>query len=279
MRNLLISSGAMKAGTTWLYGVLQDHPEIHFTYEKELHYFANVCGIESQLKLERRIEKLNSLLSGLQITKPEQVPRTLRKIAWYGRYASGETVDDDWYENLFPKEFPGYCADFSNLYCRLPEAGWTRIKSMAENLKVIYTLRNPLQRLWSHYKFHMQFTTENLRLDEVGYQNFSNILKKEWFWDNAEYAKNYELLTSNLEPSQFKLMYFEDFRLDPREQVRELLQFLELEQIDVPEAILNRKINPSSETEMPAEWEALARENLIPVVKSCKRLGIWHHSW
>eukprot|EP00493_Phyllostaurus_siculus_P000433 UN00435 len=33
--NLFLSVGAMKAGTTWLYEQLKNHPEIHFTPEKE----------------------------------------------------------------------------------------------------------------------------------------------------------------------------------------------------------------------------------------------------
>lgn len=35
--NLFLSIGAMKAGTTWLYAVLERHPALHFTPEKELH--------------------------------------------------------------------------------------------------------------------------------------------------------------------------------------------------------------------------------------------------
>jgi hypothetical protein len=37
--NLFIGAGAMKAGTTWLYSLLETHPEIYFSYEKEIHYF------------------------------------------------------------------------------------------------------------------------------------------------------------------------------------------------------------------------------------------------
>ncbi|MEM9709169.1 MAG: hypothetical protein AAF871_10290, partial [Pseudomonadota bacterium] len=37
--NLFIGAGAMKAGTTWLYQILERHPEIYFSFEKEIHYF------------------------------------------------------------------------------------------------------------------------------------------------------------------------------------------------------------------------------------------------
>lgn len=56
IENLFLSVGAMKVGTTWLYGQLKDHPDIHFTPEKEIHYFANKVGIESQLSHVNRIK-------------------------------------------------------------------------------------------------------------------------------------------------------------------------------------------------------------------------------
>ena len=39
INRLFLGAGAMKAGTTWLYDLLNRHPQIYFTPEKELHYF------------------------------------------------------------------------------------------------------------------------------------------------------------------------------------------------------------------------------------------------
>ncbi len=41
IKNLFLGVGAMKSGTTWLYDVMSRHPEIYFSYEKEIHYFAH----------------------------------------------------------------------------------------------------------------------------------------------------------------------------------------------------------------------------------------------
>ena len=38
MERLFLSIGAMKAGTTWLYSLLQRHPKIQFTPEKKIHF-------------------------------------------------------------------------------------------------------------------------------------------------------------------------------------------------------------------------------------------------
>ena len=34
INKLFLGAGCMKAGTTWLYGLLKDHPEIYFSFEK-----------------------------------------------------------------------------------------------------------------------------------------------------------------------------------------------------------------------------------------------------
>ncbi|MBK8815444.1 MAG: hypothetical protein IPN42_08040 [Methylococcaceae bacterium] len=53
-KKIFLSIGAMKAGTTWLYDKLKEHPDIHFSYEKELHYFANRFGVGNQLSTNKR---------------------------------------------------------------------------------------------------------------------------------------------------------------------------------------------------------------------------------
>ena len=52
---LFLSIGAMKAGTTWLYAVLERHPALHFTLEKEIHYFYHKYINDRHLSEPRRL--------------------------------------------------------------------------------------------------------------------------------------------------------------------------------------------------------------------------------
>ena len=56
-RNLFLSVGAMKAGTTWLYAVLERHPELYFCPEKEVHYFYHRYVDDGLLSEAHRLEK------------------------------------------------------------------------------------------------------------------------------------------------------------------------------------------------------------------------------
>ena len=54
VENLFLSVGAMKAGTTFLFNALSRHPELYFTPEKELHYFAHTQKLSRPLQLPLR---------------------------------------------------------------------------------------------------------------------------------------------------------------------------------------------------------------------------------
>src|SRR4051812_35191847 len=62
--------GAQKSGTTWLYSMLSKHPDLHFGFFKEIHYFDFVhCG--TNYLNNRRAERLIELCA----RKPEVVTR------------------------------------------------------------------------------------------------------------------------------------------------------------------------------------------------------------
>lgn len=263
IENLFLSVGAMKAGTTWLYEQLKDHPDIYFTPEKEIHYFANKVGIENQLSHKGRIEKLKAVLSKYHKGNLKFIGQNSEEIAWYGEFARPDHIDNEWYEGLF-RYNPGkkFSADFSNLYCQMEADGWENVRKVANNLKVIYTLRDPLDRLWSHYKFHTKWVGREDEVLSSGFDGFKDLLGKRFFWVNSEYSKNYELIRSSVESDEFMILYFEDFRKDPSKMLTKIHDFLGIESI-VPEAnSLAKKVNKTKEFVMPDEWKAYALERL-----------------
>lgn len=80
----------MKAGTTWAYEKLRHHPQIHFSCEKEIHYFAYVAGVENQLRGENLKRRARQAL----IAAGNAFKRNHLSIAEYK-----ETVD--WYLNYY----------------------------------------------------------------------------------------------------------------------------------------------------------------------------------
>lgn len=280
IENLFLSVGAMKAGTTWLYEQLKDHPDVHFTPEKEIHYFANVVGIENQLDHKNRIEKLKYVLNKYCDGNLRYISENAEEIAWYSEFARPKNIDNDWYKNLF-RFNPGkkFCADFSNLYCQMDSEGWKNVRNVAKNVKIIYTLRDPIERLWSHYKFHMKWIDREDEALDAGFDNFKGLMDKHFFWVNAEYAKNYKLLQSSLSNDEIMVLYFEDFREKPEEMLVKVLSFLEVDGFNIKKSGLNKKVNQTKKFYLPEEWEDYMKKKLDPVVSEVKDLGLWHPKW
>lgn len=278
--NLFLSVGAMKAGTTWLYEQLKDHPDIYFTPEKEIHYFANKVGIEKQLNHRNRILKLKEIMSKCAKGNPRFIAENIDEIAWYANYAHPKEITNEWYETLFlQNKSKKFNSDFSNLYCQMGPEGWENVHKVAKNVKVIYTLRDPLSRLWSHYKFHMKWVNREDEAIDVGFEHFKELLNKPWFWINAEYAKNYWLLKECLPEENLKLLYFEDFRQKPNIELAKVQEFIGVKKVPTPEQGLDKKVNATKSFDLPKEWEKLMKEKLSPLCDEMKNVGIWHPDW
>jgi len=268
---LLIGAGAMKAGTTWLYRQLDSHPRIHFTPVKELCYFSYTNGIGKQLSHEMRNRKLQQMLSRKTNAK------TLK---WFENYAHPDKPDDQWYCSLFEGcTDDAYCADFSNLYSLLPEDALKGIYRVAKDIKVIYTMRDPLERLWSHVKFHHKFIGDEGSVERMSDNQFTKFINNPAFWNNAEYLKNYQSLVNAFGKKQVKLFYLEDFTAFPQGSLWNLEKFLGISHIEFLPDIAKKKINKSKEMVMPASWKEIALEKLKPIYETLHEERLNHPSW
>lgn len=280
IENLFLSVGAMKAGTTWLYEKLKDNPDIHFSEEKEIHFFANKVGIENQLSHKNRIEKLKLVLNKYNKGNLKYIAENANEIAWYAEYARPTEISKEWYENLFRfNSGEKYFADFSNLYCQMDHKGWELVRQTANNIKVVYTLRDPLSRLWSHYKFHMKWVNREDEALDAGFAHFKELLAKPWFWINAEYSKNISRLKENLDESELLILYFEDFRADPFTELAKVEDFLEVSRTSLDQEKIDQKVNKTKDFGIPTEWMEYMIEKLRPLELEMKENKIWHDNW
>ncbi|MDT8893925.1 sulfotransferase domain-containing protein [Halomonas sp. I1] len=280
IENLFLSAGAMKAGTTWLYERLKDHPDIFFTPEKEIHYFANVAGIERQLSYRNRLLKLKEVIEKCSGGNPKFISKHVGEISWYAKYAGKEKIDGSWYESLFEgNSDKKYCADFSNLYCQMDRKGWAHAKTLSNNIKVIYTLRDPLERLWSHYKFHHKWVGKEDSVIDDGLGLFEETLGKPWFYKNSSYLENFNNIVDGVGKENVMLLYFEDFRENPQREADKIAEFLGITKFAVPEKSRNEKTNATKDIMFPDEWKKVAKLKLSCYADECKKAGLWHPNW
>ena len=261
MERLFLSIGAMKAGTTWLYSILERHPDIHFTPEKEIHFLAHHYLDKKHLTDEHRLHRAQTRLNNIGNLRPER-QKLIR--GWYNDYYLKESVSIPWYENLFSsnKGRRAWNADFSNLSALIPAEGWTRLRSeVSKQTKAIYILREPCERLWSQYKFSGQ-SHENIHPSDFE-QQIEHFLSNSAVNRHSQYCSNLDAVCDGLGHQNAKAILFDDIQNQPEALLASIEQFLEIPARDHSgHNNLNRRINTTVVQAPPAVF----RKQCAPIV-------------
>ncbi len=271
--HLFLGAGAMKAGTTWLYNVMARHPELHFTYEKEIHYFYHTFSGDQVLSEARRLENAKSKYLRFD-PQNVQTARLRQRIRWAANYLDSP-VDDLWFKNLFA--FRGrqkYCCEFSNLNALLDTPSWRRASQTARHFRVLYTMRHPIKRLWSHVKFHLQVTGELNKLDDWKPKDYRDFAKRPFIWNNAEYGRAVRAMQGGLAPEMRMFLFFEELHADQRGTLFKIEDFLGVGHFDYPQALLDQRVNESVSRKMPAFFPDLFERDIRRIAGELKDAGL-----
>ncbi len=275
VKKLFLNAGAMKAGTTWLYSILKNHPELYFTFEKEIHFWSDYTLGSNALSYQNRMNKAKQVISSLNVG--ENIRGFKRVVDWYGTYLEKD-LSLKWYTDLFKNNRGGkYNCDFSNLTCHMNEKGWDLVRHVAKTVKVIYIIRDPLARLWSHVKFHHQFIGKEIEFASWSEERFSEFIQKPFIWENCQYADKIAMMRKCLPADSFKLFYFEDLVSNPVVYLRKLEDFLDIGNMDYGSMELDKPINVSKKIPMPDAYKVAATRLLQPEIEKLHNLGIQSH--
>lgn len=263
--DLFLSVGAMKAGTTWLFAMLSRHPELHFTPEKEIHYFYHQYVNKNQLSTVRRLSEARHRYLLRFDPEKSHIDHVRRNLRWINAYLDSP-VDDFWYRGLFQMQNrQHYACDFSNLYAHLPAEAWPHIVGKCDRLRVLYTMRDPVKRLWSHTKFHLQVTNQLESLDTWGPEDFRKFLRQPHVWDNAEYGAVLRRLKSALPEENLKIIFYEDIHKDQRGALASIEDFLGVANHTYPDALLSKRFTESVKHEMPEFFPGLVADDVVRI--------------
>jgi hypothetical protein len=141
--------GAKKSATSWLRWALNDHPKI-WTAPKEVHYFDDSSKdpiIKRYFKFRKKDEIANQLIkySILSIL----IYRSFKILRFYYRLLLFERNDFN-YCSLFSNNDEKMCGDITPDYAIINDDSILKIKRLNPDIKIIYLLRNPIDRMWSH---------------------------------------------------------------------------------------------------------------------------------
>ena len=270
--NLFCSVGAMKAGTTWLHRQLVLHPDIFFTPEKEVHFLSDPKGQSGAMQLANRVERFKRVCQNLNTN--HITPRVRRNLRWYINKYLANRVDNEWYVGLFDqRDHETYVADFSNLYCLLEEAGWKNARRCARKIKVLFTMRSPIDRLWSHVKFHHNITEQTLGEHTFSVTDWERLANVPGISPYGNYEEAIMRLQSSLEKDELMFQYFETVRENPVESLRDIEKHLVVRAHNYASSRIGSVVNPSSKAPIPVEFYDFAIRFHADQIDRLQKLG------
>jgi len=240
--------GTQKAGTTWLTTNLRSHPQVWIPrVVKEIHYFDVVhLGYNRnfmQNKLEERCAHLIKKMqkSGVVTSENEQY---LKRIVDHDF-----AFTDEWYEHIFSAAPKGKMrGEFTPFYCALDSKGIDHVKRLMPKVKLIYMIRDPMQRAMSAMR---------MILERKGKRSQKEILENPLFQARGDYALNVPAWEKAFSKDQILYLPFGGIKTDPISIMRKVETFLGVSPLaNYPK--LKEQINPTVKDKIEIDSESMA---------------------
>lgn len=217
--------GGQRSGTTWMSGILREHPRVFSLPIKELHYWDAVDEVHYSAG-KRRFRHLKSALRAVGKGK-------VRDISWYLKYFCGP-INDKYYQNLFPSELKeGFvCGDITPGYALLSDSVIKRIKKQFPGLKVIYIVRDPVDRAWSHLARRLA-KKQGVSPDQVSATDYLNaIVNVPTVLEKSFHSDVIDRWASHFDNSKLRVLWFDDIKKKPGKFLDEFCDFYGIQRHD-----------------------------------------------
>lgn len=260
-----IAIGPPKTGTTWLYGVLNKHPEVSLPRDKEIRYFwakeylgknnalTNIFGRHwhFQSKRSKSIPKIKSSIKKILKGKPIDSSN----LFWHIKYLMYNQTDK-WYESLFPKN--QLSGDITPKYCELSETYILKIKTLIPNAKIIISLRDPVDREWSRVKMNLLKKQGKDDIEKVNKEDVINHFKDSLQHQANDYTKLINSWLKYFDKDQIMIFYYDELLEDSNLLFNRICDFLNIEPIQIDN--LDKKYNKGIIQEIPDNYRDILIE-------------------
>lgn len=159
-QTLIYCVGAAKAGTSWLFDYLYGHPQTYFPTVKELNYWNSVAMGKGGF-YRGTLEDRKGEIAARHATTTDEDLRAyqLQNMAdieeWLVTF-DGKTRDDKAYLGFIGAglEDARLVGDFTPGYALLPPEWFAEMARVHENVRFLYLLREPVDRIWSQFRMN-----------------------------------------------------------------------------------------------------------------------------
>lgn len=255
-----ICIGAQKAGTTWLNFVLSNHPRVWLPRIKEIQYFNELyCPNHRSWTVEHRSGGASRARGWLEQDASRDKSLDPSRIAELALLAS-ETISDEWYGNIFAFARDDQIAgEMTPEYSLLPEAGVHHLCDLNRDAKIIFMIRDPIDRAWSHMR--MLASKYNY---EICFAGLAPLTRLPDVLDRCDYSAILRRWLAIFSPERLIVLNYDDIARAPEDMLARAEDFLDLDPYPLPSAILRERVFEGPSHPMPEPIHQLLRDALRP---------------
>ncbi|MFW5983541.1 MAG: sulfotransferase domain-containing protein [bacterium] len=267
--------GAQKAGTTWLYSNLSKLPDFNLPPIKELHYFdhgADYLSVNllSDKSVVRRIFSWQWNKAALLTIGTELKKQNFYNVIFYYRWFY-LNYNDNWYQDLF-KPFKGLTGDITPSYAMLNKKDIIRMYEIAPDAKIIFMLRNPIERAWSHFKYSLRKKNQ-ISQDDYKTENLIKTENHKAQIMRSQYLATLKNFCEVFPAEQILVGFYDAIQDDPNKLLKIIVDFIGGESAQVKELKnIDKRVNTSMKLDIPCESEKYLKQRYYSQIKELSNI-------
>ena len=256
--------GAQKSGTTWLDRNLRLHPDVWLPPEKELHFFdfppvmpffflrlAPVRGIRHwaryRMQRDARIAAGSPTLAG-----------------WYRRYYWMPRTES-WYRRNFAPTAGQLAGEATPRYAVIGERRRAQLKRLAPRVKLIYLLRDPIDRMWSDLALFNSAKFGGSGIVGHTESRWLEFLLHPTNLAHSRYDENLRHWAASFGADRIHLAFYDDIASQPEALINGVCRFLGLDPSRFDHSrLLRERIHAHEYPEIPVSIARMLAERLLP---------------
>lgn len=219
--------GAQRSGTTWLYRNLCGHPDLWLPPFKEIHYFDQRFGPDRTIGPRMRLNYLRDGLAERQATLAagDSDGEVRRWLEWAGPFATSREVDDAWYARLFSSAPPeAKVGEITPAYAVLPDAGVAHVKRLMPDLRILFLMRDPVDRMVSGAVNRLTTVAGTNELPPLN--TLLAEIESDHCRSRSDYRRTIETWERHFPAHQIHYGFFDDIVAPPQEVCRDICRHL-----------------------------------------------------
>ena len=274
-----VGIGAQKAGTTWLYRNLRDHPQIWMP-KKEVHYFDQRIN-DTSFRLRTRLFGRRAEDRAWRQQVKHWTGVHLRKFSlpgllWVYRYYM-RPPDDGWYSALFAAGGRKTTGEITPNYSVLGQEQIAHVHDIMPETKIVFLMRNPIERAWSQTVMYFD-KKEGRQVEEVREEEFLDFTRSQSSL-HTDYLRTLENWGTFFPEKQIFVGFLEDIHFYPNRLLARTYRFLGVD----PSAdyrVIRRKIHSRDVETMPTRLAVGLAEAYLEDAKALEeRFGGYASFW